>query len=92
MPLQVDATFVYERGKGTFDLTTADLRTDSPYNTYTNAGLPPTAISNPGIEAIKAAATINETNYLFFLTGMDGEMYYAETHDQHVVNKQKFLN
>lgn len=91
MPLQVDATFVYERGKGTFDLTKADLRTDSPYNTYTNAGLPPTPISNPGLEAIKAAATIEETGNLFFLTGSDGEMYYAETHDDHVTNKQKFL-
>lgn len=91
MPLQVDATFVYERGKGTFDLTKTDLRTDSPYNTYTNAGLPPTAISNPGLESIKAAATIEETENLFFLTGSDGEMYYAKTHDEHVENKQKFL-
>lgn len=91
MPLQVDATFVYERGKGTFDLSTSDLRTDSPYNTYTNAGLPPTPIANPGLDAIKAAAQPEETDYLFFLTGSDGEMYYAETHDQHVLNKQNFL-
>lgn len=91
MPLQVDATFVYERGKGTFDLTSSDLKTDSPYNTYTNAGLPPTAISNPGLESIKAAAQIQDTENLFFLTGADGEMYYAETHDDHVLNKQKYL-
>lgn len=92
MPLQVDATFVYERGKGTFDLSREDLRTDSPYNTYTKAGLPPTPISNPGLESIKAAAQIEDTDYLFFLTGRDGEMYYAETHDEHVLNKQKYLN
>ena len=92
MALQVDAPFVYERGKGSFDLSTRDLKTDSPYNTYTNAGLPPTAIANPGLESIKAAAGPQPTDYLFFLTGNDGEMYYAETHDGHVTNKKKYLN
>jgi UPF0755 protein len=92
MALQVDATFVYERDKGTFDLTKADLQKDSPYNTYTNTGLPPTPISNPGIESIKAAANPQPTENLYFLTGYDGEMYYAETHDGHVRNKSLYLN
>jgi UPF0755 protein len=92
MPLQVDATFVYSVGKGTFDLTHSDLRDASnAYNTYTHKGLPPTAISNPGLEAIKAAATKQETDYLFFLTGRDGAMYYAKTFEKHVENKRKFL-
>jgi len=91
MALQVDATFVYERGKGTFDLTQKDLVTDSPYNTYTNKGLPPTAISNPGLESLKAAATPTTTPYLYFLTGHDGEMYYAESFEGHKRNKARYL-
>jgi UPF0755 protein len=91
MALQVDAPFVYERGKGSFDLYFSDLENDSPYNTYTRVGLTPTPISNPGLESIKAAATPEETPYVFFLTGLDGEMYYAETFDQHKENKAKYL-
>lgn len=93
MPLQVDATFVYSVGKGTFDLTKADLKDDSNlYNTYTHNGLPPTAISNPSFESLKAAATKEDTEYLFFLTGHDGEMYYAETFEGHKRNRERFLN
>lgn len=91
MPLQVDAPFVYEREKGTFDLTLDDLREDSLYNTYTRKGLPPTPISNPGLEAIKAAAFPQETPYLYFLTGNDGNMYYAETFEGHKDNKEKYI-
>ncbi|MEY2640952.1 MAG: hypothetical protein RL150_345 [Candidatus Parcubacteria bacterium] len=93
MPLQVDATFVYSVGRGTFDLTKADLANeDNPYNTYTHKGLPPTAISNPGFESLKAAATKEDTDYLFFLTGHDGEMYYAETFEGHKRNRARYLN
>jgi UPF0755 protein len=91
MALQVDATFVYERGLGTFDLTTADLLKDSEYNTYTRTGLPPTPISNPGLESIIAATQPQKTNNLFFLTGADGEMYYAETFAIHKQNKARYL-
>lgn len=92
MPLQVDATFVYSIDKGTFDLTMADLTdSENPYNTYTHKGLPPTAISNPGLEALKAAADYEKTEYLFFLTGHDGEMYYAKDFEQHKKNRAKYL-
>lgn len=91
MPLQVDASFVYINGKTTKDLTLDDLKIDSPYNTYLYKGLPPTPISNPGLESISAAIHPTETKYLYFLTGTDGKMYYASTHDEHVRNKQKFL-
>lgn len=91
MPLQVDAPFVYSIGKGSFDLTLKDLRTENPYNTYINAGLPPTPIANPGIDAIKAAINPEDTEYLFFLTGHDGEMYYAENFNKHKENKRNFL-
>lgn len=91
MPLQVDAGFVYERGKHTFELSLDDLKEDSPYNTYTRRGLPPTPISNPGIQALLAAAFPQETDHFYFLTGYDGKMYYASTLKEHDANKEKYL-
>jgi UPF0755 protein len=91
MPLQVDAGFVYERGKHTFELSLDDLREDSPYNTYVRYGLTPTPISNPGIQALKAAAFPEPTKNLYFLTGDDGEMYYAQTLKEHDANKEKYF-
>jgi UPF0755 protein len=91
MPLQVDASFVYERNKPTADLTLEDLAVDSPYNTYIRRGLTPTAISNPGIKALRAAAFPETTKNLYFLTGHDGKMYYAQTLKQHNANKEKYL-
>lgn len=91
IPLQVDASFVYERGKHTFDLSLEDLKQDSPYNTYVRKGLPPTPISNPGIVALKAAAFPDPTKNFYFLTGYDGTMYYAKTLKEHEQNKQKYL-
>jgi len=92
MPLQVDATFVYGIGKGTFDLTIEDLTTDGEYNTYINKGLPPTAISNPGRDSLEAAFDPIINEYVFFLTGRDGEMYYAVTYEEHLDNKRRFLD
>ena len=92
MPLQVDATFKYINGKGSAELTMADLKIKSPYNTYVNKGLPPTPISNPGYDAIKAALNPKSNPYIYFLTGKDGEMHYAKTLEEHVVNKRKYLS
>jgi UPF0755 protein len=91
MPLQVDASFVYERGKHTFELSIDDLKQDSPYNTYVRYGLTPTPISNPGLAALKAAAFPEATKNLYFLTGDDGKMYYAQTLKQHEANKDKYF-
>jgi UPF0755 protein len=91
MPLQVDASFVYERDKHTFELTLEDLATDSPYNTYVRYGLTPTPISNPGIQALRAAAFPEKTKNIYFLTGDDGQMYYAQTLKQHDANKEKYF-
>lgn len=93
MPLQVDATFVYSIGKGTFDLTKKDLTDEeNPYNTYVHKGLPPTPIGNPGLASLEAAANAYPTDYLFFLTGRDGEMYYAKNFEQHKKNRTKYLD
>lgn len=91
MPLQVDAPFVYSIGKGTFDLTQEDLLEDGPYNTYLNLGLPPTPISNPGLESILAAANPQPTENVYFLTGLDGEMYFAKSFEEHKKNKALYL-
>lgn len=91
MPLQVDAAFNYVNGKSTFELTTADLRKDAPYNTYTNKGLPPGAIANPGLAALKAAVTPIATRYLYYLSDSEGELHYARDFDTHKRNKAKYL-
>ncbi|MEK7641513.1 MAG: endolytic transglycosylase MltG [Patescibacteria group bacterium] len=91
MPLQVDAPFYYLLGKTSSQLTLSDLATTSPYNTYKNKGLPPAAISNPGLDAIRAALNPVPSKYLFYLADQTGVTHYATTHDEHVENKWKFL-
>lgn len=91
MPLQVDAPFYYLFGKTSSQLTVSDLATTSPYNTYKNKGLPPGAISNPGLDAIKAALYPTPSKYLFYLADKKGVTHYAITHEEHVENKFKYL-
>ncbi|MFH0755321.1 MAG: endolytic transglycosylase MltG [bacterium] len=91
MALQVDASFKYINGKTTATLTEEDLKIDSPYNSYIKKNLPPTPISNPGLDSIKATINPEETSYLYFLTDKEGEMHYAETFEEHIRNKQKYL-
>ena len=60
--LNIDAAIVYALD-GKTDLTTEDLQIDSPYNTYTNTGLTPGPITNPGMASIKAALNPADTSY-----------------------------
>lgn len=92
MPLQVDAAFQYYNGKNSYTLTKEDLAEDHEYNTYTNKGLPPTAITNPGIDSLRAAITPTQTEYLYFLSDKAGNMYYAKTFEEHKRNKELYLN
>jgi len=92
MPLQVDAAFDYVNGKSTFELTLDDLDTDSPYNTYRYIGLPPGPIANPGLEAIRAAVTPIESEYVYFLADRDGTIHYSETFEEHKRKKKLYLN
>jgi len=91
MALQVDAVFPYIIGKNTFEVTLEDLKVDSPYNTYKYKGLPVGPISNPGLNSILATVTPIETNYLFYLSDLDGNMHYARDFEQHKVNKSLYL-
>ncbi|MBP6911595.1 MAG: endolytic transglycosylase MltG [Candidatus Pacebacteria bacterium] len=91
MPLQVDATFLYLLGKTSQQLTIVDLNTDSPYNTYTNKGLPPGPITNPGIESIKAALYPEDSPYLYYLHDRYGTIHYAKNFEEHKANKSRYL-
>ncbi|MBA3733050.1 endolytic transglycosylase MltG [Patescibacteria group bacterium] len=92
MALQVDSTFSYVNGKNTYELTAKDLTLESPYNTYKYAGLPPGPIDNPGLDAIFSAVNPITTNYLYFLSSKSGDMYYANTFEEHKRNRELYLN
>lgn len=97
MKLDIDATLQYALGyqkdekrwwkKG---LTNEDKKLNSPYNTYTNPGLPPAPISNPGLSAISAALNPAETDYLYYITDKNGKNRYAKTIEGHSANIEKY--
>lgn len=91
MPLQVDATLDYLLDKESSELTLEDLEIDSPYNTYLHRGLPPTPIANPGLTAIEAVLSPLESTHLYYLTAPDGTFYYADTFEEHKLNKERYL-
>ena len=91
MPLQVDPPFYYILNKTTA-LTSADLKTDSPYNLYLNKGLSPTPIDSPGLDAIVDAIDPTASSYWFYISGTNGVMHYAATLAQHNANIAKYLN
>ncbi|SDE99824.1 UPF0755 protein [Blastococcus fimeti] len=71
IPLGIDATLAFGLGKSGNDLTVTDLRTDSPYNTRTRVGLPPTAISSPGEASLEAALTPTTGDLLYYVLEND---------------------
>ena len=91
MRLQADPTVVYALTNGLGDmrgrpLLRNHLKTDSPYNTYTHAGLPPAPIANVGLDAIHAVLTPADTNYLFFVADGNGGHRFSRTYAEHVKN------
>ncbi len=91
MPLQVDAPFLYERGKTSAQLRRSDLTRDSAYNTYTRKGLPASPIGNPGYDAMYAAWHPIESPYWYYLHDAQGRIHYAHTHAEHLKNKRLYL-
>jgi UPF0755 protein len=91
MPLQVDAVFGYIFNRDTYSPSYADLKVDSPYNTYMHRGLPPGPICNPGLDALQAVIHPAQTSYLYYLTGSDNQMHYAKTYAEHQANQRKYL-
>lgn len=87
MRLEADPTVEYALGiRQTVEqpLTFAQVETPSPYNTYMNAGIPPTAIASPGLAALEATLYPADTNYLFFVARYDGTHVFSETLDEHL--------
>ena len=96
MRLQTDPTVIYGLGDA-FDgnLRRVDLRTDTPYNTYTRVGLPPTPIAMPGKAALKAAMEPASSNFLYFVAKGDGSSHFSQSLSEHnnAVNKyQRGIN
>ena len=69
---------------------TAVLDADSPYNTRKYAGLPPGPISTPGLSSLLAVANPASSDYLYFLTGDDGVVYYSSTEDEHLQKASEY--
>lgn len=91
MPLQVDASIIYALGKVKERLTRDDLKVDSPYNTYTNKGLPPGPICSPSLSAIKAVVNPEQTKYLYYvLTSKDGSHTFTEDYDSFLKAKEVY--
>ncbi len=89
MKLESDVTVHYITGDHKFVLTEAELKTNSPYNTYLYKGLPPGPICNPGRKAIQAALYPDEMmvaeKYLYFCAKepSSGELYFSRTLEEH---------
>jgi UPF0755 protein len=90
MLLQTDPTVIYGLGES-FDgnLRKRDLLTDTPYNTYTRAGLPPTPIAMPGMASLRAALHPAASDALYFVARGDGSSEFSRSLDEHnrAVNK-----
>jgi len=95
MRLQTDPSVIYGLG-ATYDgdIRTKDLTTDTPYNTYTRAGLPPTPIALPGRESILAAVKPQETGEIYFVaTGTgDGGHHFSKTLEEHNAAVKSYLD
>lgn len=99
-PLQVDATVQYALGYQVEEktwwkknLTLEDLKTQSPYNTYLNKGLPPTPICNPSLDSIRSVITADvNTPYWYYISDKQGKkMYFATTLEDHQKNINRYL-
>lgn len=84
MRLQTDPTVIYGLGTGyTGDIRKDDLRRDTPYNTYTRPGLPPTPIALPGLLSIRAALHPANGTSLYFVSRGDGTHVFSTTLEEH---------
>lgn len=84
MPLQTDPTVIYGLGER-FDgnLRKRDLQADTPFNTYTRAGLPPTPIAMPGLESLRASVKPAPTKALYFVSRGDGSSVFSDNLADH---------
>lgn len=92
MRLQTDPAVIYGLGER-FDgnLRRVDLQTDTPYNTYTRAGLPPTPIAIPGTASLMAAVQPMNTNSIYFVSRGDGSSQFSATLEEHNAAVQRYI-
>ncbi len=95
--LDIDATLQYILGYQQIQkrwwkdgLTNEDKKSNSPYNTYRVAGLPPGPISNPGLASLQAALNPADTAYFYYITDGSGVNHYAKTLAEHEANIEKY--
>jgi UPF0755 protein len=94
MRLQTDPTVIYGLGSAyDGDIHERDLRTDTPYNTYTRSGLPPTPIALPGRASVLAALHPDESGALYFVANGegDGSHHFSRTLEEHNAAVQRYL-
>lgn len=94
MKLQTDPAVIYGMGKAyNGRIRKADLQRDTPYNTYTRAGLTPTPIALPGKAALEAAAHPSSEQYLYFVSQMDGsgKSAFSHTLDEHNAAVRRYI-
>ena len=95
MRLQMDPTVIYglwrEDGAFSGNLRKADLARDTPWNTYTRHGLPPTPIGNPGRASLLAAARPADSDYLYFVADGVGGHVFARDFEQHRQNVKHWM-
>ncbi len=92
MRLQTDPTVIYGLGeKYDGDIRTKDLKTDTPYNTYTRKGLTPTPIAMASMESIIASAHPKQGSSLYFVANNRGGHYFSDTYEQHLKAVKDYL-
>ena len=91
MPLQTDPTVAYAHGEHLDRTFYKDLEIDDPYNTYKYKGMPPGPIAGAGKSSIEAVVDPSSTRYLYFLAGKDGVNHFAETYEEHLQNRDKYI-
>jgi len=92
MLLQTDPTVIYGMGdKYKGNIRKKDLKQDTPYNTYTRKGLPPTPIATPSVASVKAAFNPAEGNMLYFVAKGEGKSHFSDTYKEHQKSVIKYL-
>ncbi|CAH2906274.1 MAG: Murein endolytic transglycosylase MltG [uncultured Paraburkholderia sp.] len=92
MPLQTDPTVIYGMAEAyAGHIRKKDLQTDTPYNTYTRMGLPPTPISLPGVASLQAAMNPAQTSALYFVSRGDGSSIFSDTLGDHNKAVDKYI-
>lgn len=89
MPLQSDTTIQYILGVQKKEISIADTKIESPYNTYLYPELPPGPIASPSISTIEAVLEPKQSNYLYFVADLEGRHRFTETYQEHLNEIEK---